>query len=126
MKNEDGISLIEVVVALSLLAIVATAFAPLMLASVHLANKTAMMASATAVVNNHIESLRDYPVGCEALADIPARAGYDGRGGVIAATVTIECPDQYPGTADVWVAAGNEIHGTLVQAHTKVYVRSAR
>ncbi|MDY7541562.1 MULTISPECIES: prepilin-type N-terminal cleavage/methylation domain-containing protein [unclassified Cryobacterium] len=104
--HEEGVTLIEVVVAIFLLAILALALLPSAIGFLKATTTNASMSEATGLVNQQLESARAVTQTCTALQawageTLPPKPD---NGTVFQPSrATITCPSSYPGTARVSV-----------------------
>jgi prepilin-type N-terminal cleavage/methylation domain-containing protein len=124
---EDGFTLIEVVIAMFLLAILALALIPSLVSYLKTSTLNSHVATATQLVNQQLESARVLPQTCSALQ------GWAGTG-IGAQSVdgttfqpsrsAVTCPATYPGTAKVHVEVSiNGAHP--VKGDTLVFLAAA-
>jgi len=105
--SDEGMGLVEVVVALFILAILAVSFLPILIQGVQLSSVNATRASAGQLVNDQLEAARTLGNNCEAIEDfatpIPSNVtSSDGRDVALVVNRVIgACPVTYPGTVKV-------------------------
>lgn len=128
-RREEGFSLVEVIIAMFLLAVIALAVLPLTIAATRVSVDNEELLAATAFANARLAPIRDaYPVNpitattCTSLSgrtavDIPDPAGTR----LLADTTIGGCPSIYPGSVLVTVTV-TEGSSTLVSLPTRVYV----
>jgi prepilin-type N-terminal cleavage/methylation domain-containing protein len=106
--GDDGFSLVEVLVALFLLAVLATSFLPLLVTTIQTTLSNAKLATATQLASRQLDALRAIEPYCDVVSafdDTPVPAVADKRGAIFQATRVVgACPTVYPGLIDVTVA----------------------
>ncbi len=128
-EDEQGLGLIEIVVAMFLIALLAIAFLPLLINSLTATRTNTSVATANQLVSQQLEALRVVNTNCASVTSFASSDPTpvtDDRGVVL----TIDrqligvCPTTYPGTVKVTVAvtSGGK---TLSNATTLVLVKSA-
>ena len=81
--TDDGFSIVEVVVAMFLLAVLAIAILPALVQGVRLSSQQSAVATATRELNSLVEEARENPT-CDGLAAVAApRTATDGSGRII-------------------------------------------
>ncbi|MGO4691320.1 type IV pilus modification PilV family protein [Glaciibacter sp. 2TAF33] len=122
-RSDSGISLIEIMVAMMLLALVSVAILPMLIIGLKNASMNATLATATGLVNQQLEDARSR-ITCGALA-APAFSTTDTRGAVLNVTRTVpSCPvGGYPRPIAVTISVSPATTGVAVSsATTLVYV----
>ena len=129
--RDDGFGIIEVVIAMFLLALIAVAFMPLLQTSMKLASKNVTAATASQLVNEQMDVARGLPQTCAAIQEFSEETiGLliaDPRGTVleIHRTGPSTCPTSYPTsvtfTTEVTVEGSTDI---LSEATTRIYLAS--
>ena len=129
--RDDGFGIIEVVIAMFLLAIIAIAFLPLLQTSMRLASKNVTAATASQLVNEQMDVARGLPQTCAAIQEFAEETiGLliaDPRGTVleIHRTGPSTCPTSYPTsvtfTTEVTVQGSTDV---LSEATTRIYLAS--
>jgi Tfp pilus assembly protein PilV len=128
LRSDDrGLGLIEIVVAMFLLALLALSLAPLLIQGMQATVRNATLAAATQLVGEGISLARAEGPIC---ADVQATAGVrtltDARGVDLAATTTVgACPASGTGTVAITVTAVRlDTTETVAEAATLVFVNS--
>ncbi|WP_210479832.1 hypothetical protein [Naasia sp. SYSU D00948] len=126
-EGDAGIGLIEIVIAMFVLALLALSFAPLIAGSPPLAAGSADRATAAELVERQLAEARGQTATCSgitAYAAAPALAASTGRGIALTSSRTVTCPPAYPGTArlTVSVSGGGSV---LASATTLIFVSAA-
>ncbi len=125
--DDAGIGMIEIVVAMFMLALLALSFAPLLAGTLRLAAGNADRTTATELVERQLAEARGQTATCAGLtayAASPVPTSRTGRGVVLTSARDVVCPPTYPGTARVTVRVTAD-GATLATASTLVYVGSA-
>lgn len=127
--EDEGFSLVEVIIAMFLLAVIALAVLPLTIAAARASVSNTDLVAATTFANARLAPIRDaYPVNpvtlttCTSLEgraalDVPDPAGT----GLLADTTIGACPSTFPGSVLVTITV-TEGSATLVSLPTRVYV----
>src|SRR3954451_5556957 len=124
--TDQGFGLIEIVVAMMILALLSIAALPLLVGGIRLAARDSTITTATGMVGEQMTLARAQGSTCSALTTYAALAApsvTDGAGRVLSAAKTVTCPAAYPGTARFTVtvtAAGSAT--TVATASTLIYV----
>jgi type II secretory pathway pseudopilin PulG len=126
-----GFGMIEIVVAMFLLAVLAIALLPLLISSAQLSSKNVTLATATQLVNEQMDVVRKLGKNCAVITthanETVGLLDTDPRGTVLAMTrLAGACPSTFPGTIDF--TAQVSVEGTvdvLAEATTSIYVTSA-
>jgi prepilin-type N-terminal cleavage/methylation domain-containing protein len=126
-SREDGFSLIELIVALSILAIASLALVPLLVNGLLQSSKNTTQATANAFANQQIQLAAGQPTACSSFNSygiLNPATEVDPRGVTLVATNTVAaCPTSYPGTRTFTVTVKRQDTGaTLITATTLVYV----
>jgi type II secretory pathway pseudopilin PulG len=124
---DSGIGIVEIVIAMFLLALLATATLPLFVSTLKLANGNSTVTTGTQLVDEQLSQARSQTATCGALTAFAATAVAnvtDGAGKSLATTRTVSCPASYPGTArfTATVRAGTTV---VASATTLIYVSAA-
>lgn len=124
---DSGIGIVEVVIAMFLLALLAAASLPLFVSALQLSNTGSTVTTATQLVDEQLTQARAQASTCGALTTFAATAvpsTTDGAGRTLVSSRTVSCPASYPGTARVTVTvrAGSSVVAT---AATLVYASAA-
>ena len=108
--NDEGFGLVEIVVAMFLLALLALSFLPLLIQGLEASATNATRATATQMVQARIELARSKPPVCSSLAtDLNgiATSVADSRGVQFVTTTTLgACPTALPATVPLTVSVG--------------------
>ena len=128
--NDEGISLIEVIVAMMLLAILAVAFLPVLIQGLQTAAVNSTRATASQLVNLQIETARSQGGDCSLITDLEFAAVsnvVDKRGVTLVTTRDAGlCPGVFPGTLSYSVTVTRQDTGAvLATATTLIYVSQA-
>jgi prepilin-type N-terminal cleavage/methylation domain-containing protein len=121
--RDSGFSLVEIMVALMLLAVMAVAILPMLVTGLRNASMNATLATSTGLVNQQLEDARSRTT-CGALPSTPFSVT-DTRGAVLNVTRTVaSCPvSGYPRAISVTVSVARATTGVAVSsASTLVYV----
>jgi prepilin-type N-terminal cleavage/methylation domain len=134
LGDQDGMGLVEVIVAMTLLALIMMSLAPVLIASFRIAARNATIAFATQAVNERIERARAASDSCDDYADFLGDHGsetvFDARGVEIevVAVETVpgaECPGI--GVQMLRVEATSVVSGELLaEAETAIAVPRIR
>lgn len=94
-EHERGLSLIEVVISMVLLALLAMAFAPVLIASIRSSDANTTVATATQLVNERMQAAQANGPSCSAVASLAGTATLtDPRGVTISIVTTVApCPE---------------------------------
>jgi len=133
--SDTGFGLVEVIVALFMLAILSIAFLPLLIQGLTLSADNATRATATQILHDRLETVRTQSVKCDALYSAingtATSPTVDPRGiSFQVKTLVATCPTpaaSYPGTIKVTVEVRrlDDLTGTpLASATTLVFVKS--
>jgi prepilin-type N-terminal cleavage/methylation domain-containing protein len=131
-EGERGFGLIEIVVAMFLLAILAMAFLPVLVQGMKVSASNTTIAAAAQLVSQNIEDARTRGASCaslEAFAAEPMTPVVDGRGvSIVAHRQPVTCPAaaaNYPTSIDVTVYVTKTGQtDQLASAVTRVFVSS--
>ena len=130
-EREHGFSLVEILVAMFILALVATSLAPMLVSALKQTANNAIDTQATHLVSVQMDAVRAQTATCAALtayasSSLPAAATGEG----VTLTVTRQlgaCPATYPGTASFTVSVRrNDTNAVMATATTLVYLQSAQ
>ncbi|RZU64111.1 hypothetical protein EV379_0405 [Microterricola gilva] len=123
-EDDSGVGLIEIIIAMMLLAIIAIAILPTLIQGLKLSSANATFASATAIVNGQLEDARSYK-SCAAVTPTNTTAT-DARGVTLKVVRTVgTCPAalvSYPASIPVIVTVTRADTGVIISARTSVYV----
>jgi type II secretory pathway pseudopilin PulG len=124
---DSGIGIVEIVIAMFLLALLATATLPLFVSALKLSAGNSSITTATQLVDEQLTQARAQTATCSALTAFAATATSpvtDGTGKSLATTRTVTCPSTYPGTAR-FTATVHASGAVVATATTLVYVSAA-
>lgn len=135
IARDEGFGLVEIVVALFMLAVLSVAFLPLLIQGLTVSADNATRATATQILHDRLEAVRAQSVKCTelrtALNGVATSTVEDPRGIQFQVTTTIPaCPtatSSYPGTISVTVEVRRADRLTdtpLASASTLVFVKS--
>jgi len=124
---DEGLGLIEIVVAMLLLGVLAVAFLPVLIQGLQLAAKNATRATAVQLAQEQMEVARGQGDDCTDIQDLAAATltpVTDPRNVTLAiARETGDCPSSYPSTMSFHVIVINETTGEeLANAETLIFV----
>jgi type II secretory pathway pseudopilin PulG len=124
---DSGIGIVEIVIAMFLLALLAVATLPLFVSTLTLTSGDSTVTTATQLVDEQLTLARSQTATCGALttfAGTAVAATTDGTGKALTTTRSVTCPASYPGTArfTATVKAGLS---TKASATTLIYVSAA-
>ena len=127
---DGGFGLIEIVVSMFLVALLAMAFAPLLVNSMKTSVRNTTIATGTQVLNGQLDRLRATPPYCDAVTAFGAAAvasTTDSRGITYQPTRQVAvCPANYPGVVRVTISVGAAgVASTALTARTLFYVDAA-
>jgi type II secretory pathway pseudopilin PulG len=125
--GDTGMGLIEIVIAMFLLALLAMAALPLLIGTLKLSAGNSSVTTATQLVEEQLAQARAQTATCgglTAFATSTVPAVTDGTGAVLQPARTVTCPGAYPGTAR-FVATVTRGGTTVAGATTLIYVASA-
>lgn len=123
-RGDDGLGLVEIVVSMFMLALLAIAFAPLLIQSLRVSAENTTIATATQLVNDRMQIAQSHGPSCSAVASIVGTTTViDARDVPIAVTTSVaECP---PGVGTVRVSAvavRTDTEAEVARAATLVFV----
>lgn len=122
--DDVGFGLIEIIVAMMLLAIIAIAILPTLIQGLKLSSANATFAAATGIVNGQLEDARSSS-SCAGVTPTNTTAT-DSRGVVLKIVRTVgTCPAalaNYPASIPVTVTVTRADTGVIISARTSVYV----
>jgi type II secretory pathway pseudopilin PulG len=124
---DSGIGIVEIVIAMFLLALLATATLPLFVSTLKLSAGNSSITTATQLVEEQLTQARAQTATCSALTAFAGTATTpvtDGAGKSLATTRTVTCPSSYPGTAR-FTATVRAAGAVAASATTLVYVSAA-
>lgn len=129
---DEGFSLVEVIIAMFLLAVLSLAVLPLIIGATRLSVTNKDLVAATTFANSQLAPIRDaFPVNPGSptkCSDLQARAVasvIDPAGtGLVATVVVGACPTAYPGSVAVTVTV-KEGSSTLVKLPTRILVATS-
>jgi prepilin-type N-terminal cleavage/methylation domain-containing protein len=130
-RHDDGLTLIEVVIAMVLLAILAVSMLPLFGNALNLSSSNISLSTATQLVSKELDGVRSVPETCDAVRSQAADAGglhwTDPRGTVLQVhrQAQASCPGVYPGLVLYTVTVTKRGQAdVLAEASTKIFVSS--
>jgi len=128
--DDAGLTLIEIVVAMMLIAILSVAFLPVLIQGVRVAATNATRSTANQLVQQHLETARAQADDCSNITTLAAAAVsnvVDPRNVTLVTTRTAgACPGSYPGTVSFTVSVKRaDTNEVLSTATTLVYVATA-
>jgi Tfp pilus assembly protein PilV len=124
---EEGISLMEVVISMLILAVLALCLLPLLILGARQSSANVTTEAGTQLVDQQLDTAQAKNSVC---ATIAALAGTysttDSRGTALTRTTTASaCPSTYPGTMTVTVAVTKTAGVAVASASTLIYVNAA-
>jgi len=127
-SSDAGFGLIEIVVAMFMLAILSLTFLPILIQGVKQSGENATRATATQLAQDRMEDARAQENDCSDVVSLVGTTNTtDTRGVVLVTTVVVgSCPASYPGTVQVSVTVkkqGSSVN--LASAATLVFVGQA-
>lgn len=123
--NDDGIGLVEIVVAMFLFALMAVAFLPALIRGYEATRMNTTLSTATQLLSGQLESLHaSSGLACSSLSVFDATPVTDDRGVALHPTRAVTCPTSYPGTARVVVGMADDANVPVTTATTLVVVIS--
>ena len=129
-SDDAGIGLIEIIISMFLLALLATAFLPILVQGLNTSVRTTTIATATQLAGEQLDKLRELGTTCSEVSvfdDAVPAAVTDERGTVYQPRrLVAACPATYPGVVSVrvWVTRTGIVQ-PLADATTLFYVKSA-
>lgn len=128
LRDQAGFSLIEIVIAMFVLALMAMALIPMMIGSLKLGVQNREMVAATSLANQLVtDARREGGSGCSALTLWAGRSDLAPANSGFTAAATASCPAGFPGAArvSVTVRPADDASSTLIRLTTKVMVKNA-
>lgn len=124
-SDEAGFGMIEIVVSMFMLLLLAMAFLPVLIQGLRTTSSNAVVATATQLVNQGIESLRSTTyASCAALnALATTETVSDGRGGQLRTTTTVSCNASQADPERVTVIVVDVLEPTVELARAVTFVR---
>lgn len=121
---DEGFGLIEIVVSMFMLALLAIAFAPLLIQSLQVSAENSTVATATQLVNDRMRIAQANGPTCSAVASLVGTTSVtDSRNVTITVTTTVGACPTGAGTVRVSaVAVRTDTDATVAQAATLVFV----
>lgn len=101
-STDDGFGIVEVLVAMLMLALLAVAFLPVLISGLRLTASNSTITTAAQMVSEQLNLARSQTATCSALTAFQSSAApavTDGAGKTLSAVNTLTCPTSYPGTA---------------------------
>ena len=129
-SDDAGIGLIEIIISMFLLALLATAFLPILVQGLTTSVRTTTIATASQLAGEQLDKLRELGTTCSQVSvfdDVVQAATTDERGTVYQPNRQVSaCPLLYPGVVSVrvWVTRTSVIQ-PLADATTLFYVKTA-
>ena len=127
-SDDAGIGLIEIVVAMFMLAVLSLTFLPILIQGVKQAGENGTRATATQFVQHQMENARAQQGDCSDVGLLASTAtATDTRNVALVTTVVVgACPASYPGTVKVTATVKKQgSSNTLSSATTLVFVSAA-
>ncbi len=124
---DSGIGIVEVVIAMFLLALLATVSLPVFVSALQLSNGNSTVTTATQLVEDQLAQARSQTATCGALTALAATAVpivKDGAGKSLSTVRSVTCPSAYPGTAR-FTATVSASGSAVASATTLIYVSGA-
>jgi type II secretory pathway pseudopilin PulG len=124
---DSGIGIVEIVIAMFLLALLAITTLPLFVSALRLSAGNSSITTATELVDEQLTQARSQTATCGALttfATTATTAVTDGTGKSLTTTRRVTCPSSYPGTAR-FTASVQGAGRVLATATTLIYVSAA-
>jgi prepilin-type N-terminal cleavage/methylation domain-containing protein len=130
VTDDEGFSLIEIVVSMFLIAFLAMAFAPVLVQSMTTSVRNTTIATGTQLLNRELDRLRATPAFCDTVTAFGAAAvasTTDSRGVAFQPVRSVEpCPTTYPGVVRVTISVTTPgVASTALTARTLFYVDAA-
>ena len=128
--DESGVGLVEIIISMFLLALLATAFLPILIQGMNTSVRTTTVATASQLAGQQLDRLREFGTTCSEVSvfdDVVQTATTDERGTVYQPNRQVSaCPLLYPGVVSVrvWVTR-NGVVQPLADATTLFYVKTA-
>lgn len=125
LDSDRGLGLIEIVISMFLLALLALAFAPVLIAGIRSSEANTTTATATQLVNERMQIAQASGPSCSAVASLAGEISLtDPRGTTIDVTTTVETCPVGTGTVEVVsVATRNDTGAAIAEASTLVFVQ---
>lgn len=124
--SDEGISLIEIMIAMAVLTLLSMAFLPMLITGLKLSTSNSTIATASEIASAQMTLARSQTATCAALtsfasASVPTTT--DGTGTVLTTTRSVTCPSSYPGTV-TFTATVTGAGATKASATTLIAVAS--
>jgi len=129
-EADAGIGLIEIIISMFLLALLATAFLPILIQGMNTSVRTTTIATASQLASQQLDQLRELGTTCSEVSvfdDVVPATTSDERGVVYQPRRQVAaCPATYPGVVSVrvWVTRAG-VAQPLADATTLFYVTTA-
>ena len=129
-SDDAGIGLVEIIISMFLLALLATAFLPILVQGLTTSVRTTTIATASQLAGEQLDKLRELGTTCSEVSvfdDVVQAATTDERGTVYQPNRQVSaCPLLYPGVVSVrvWVTRSG-VSQPLAEATTLFYVKTA-
>lgn len=130
-NDERGIGLVDVLVAMMLLAILAVSIVPAIALDMRVSSNNVDYATASQIVDRELDKAQvDVPKTCAALhslvGDVIGNSEPDPRGTILTVTRTLgSCPAVYPGVVSYTVTVSNQSGASLSSATATIQLTSA-
>lgn len=128
--SDGGFSLVEIVVAIFILAALSLALIPALVVGVQQAKNNAVIASATEMLTSRLDDSRGQSASCQALTAFAASTVADqveSHGVLLHLSQSLgACPATYPGTVSYTVSVVRQDTGAVLATSTElIYLQSA-
>jgi len=130
-QDERGIGLVDVLVAMMLLAILAVSIVPAIALDMRISSNNVDYATASQIVDRELDKAQvDVPKTCAALqsliGDVIGNSEPDPRGTILTIKRTLgSCPAVYPGVVNYTVTVSNQSGASLSSATATIQLTSA-
>lgn len=127
--SEEGFSIVEVLVAMLMLALLAVSFLPVLVTGLRLTANNSSITTAAQLVQEQLTLARSQGATCTALSSFRVAAAasvVDGAGKTLVVAKALTCPSTYPGSATFTAtvtASGSST--TIASATTLIYVSTS-
>jgi len=131
VRDERGIGLVDVLVAMMLLAILAVSIVPAIALDMRVSSNNVDYATASQIVDRELDKAQvDVPKTCAALqslvGDVIGNSEPDPRGTILTIERTLgSCPSVYPGVVNYTVTVSNQSGASLSSATATIQLTSA-
>ncbi len=126
--TDEGFGIVEVVVAMFLLALIAIAILPTIIAALRLSSSNITLTTSTQLINQQLDEARELAPTCAALTayanETIGRLVEDPRGTVLRINRSVTCPTTYPATVRLtaWVTIDGDT-ARIAESSTLIFVR---